>query len=122
MPAPIQSLLNPSIGIQELLAMPEPSRLPQAKEMPSSVLQQTGLEQLYGTANARTGSEALLCPDVGDGRIVSPEVFQAQLTAILAKLEKSDNSKIKALLENEILPLLQNGMLLSAYRGLMLGG
>ena len=77
MPAPIQSLLNPSIGIQELLAMPEPSRLPQAKEMPSSVLQQTGLEQLYGTANARTGSEALLCPDVGDGRIVSPEVFQA---------------------------------------------
>ena len=59
---------------------------------------------------------------MGDGRIVSPEVFQAQLTAILAKLEKSDNPKIKALLENEILPLLQNGMLLSAYRGLMLGG
>lgn len=122
MPTPIQSLLNPSIGIQDLLAMPEPSRLPQAKDLPSSVLQQSGLEQLYGTNNARTGAEAFLCPDVGDGRVVSPEVFQSQLNALVAKLQKSDNPKIKALLENEILPLLQNGMLLSAYRGLMLGG
>ena len=63
-----------------------------------------------------------MCPNVGDGTLVNPAVFQSQLEAILEKLRKSDNPKIRALLEKEIVPLLQNGMLLSAYRGLMLGG
>ena len=35
----IQSLLNPSIGIQELLQMPEDNRLPQARALGSSMLQ-----------------------------------------------------------------------------------
>ncbi len=122
MTTPIQNLLNPSIGIQDLLPMPEASKLPQAKELASSVLQESSLESLYGAVNTRSNAEAFLCPDVGDGRVVSPEVFQSELTALVAKLQKSDNPKVKALLESEILPLLQNGMLLSAYRGLMLGG
>ncbi|MDY6009936.1 MAG: hypothetical protein SPJ12_02150 [Duodenibacillus sp.] len=118
----IQSILNPSIGIQELLSMPEEGRLPQARELASSMLQHTGLEALYGAVNSRTAAESLLCPNVGDGTLVNPAVFQSQLEAILEKLRKSDNPKIRALLEKEIVPLLQNGMLLSAYRGLMLGG
>lgn len=122
MPAPIQTLLNPQLGIQDLLQMPEPSRLPQARDLPSSVLNRSGLEGLYGADNARSGAESLLCPDVGDGSIVSPEVYEAQIAAVLAKLQQSENPKIRAMLENEILPLMQNGMLLQAYRGLMLGG
>ena len=59
---------------------------------------------------------------MGDGRVVSPEVFSQDLEALVAKLQKSSNPKVKALLNEEILPLMQNGMLLSAYQGLMLGG
>ena len=118
----IQSLLNPSIGIQELLQMPEDNRLPQARELGSSMLQETGLEGLYGAVNSHTACEALLCPNVGDGTLVSPEVFNSQLESLLKKLSESRNPKIRAMLEHEIIPLMQNGMLLSAYRGLMLGG
>ena len=35
---------------------------------------------------------------------------------------KSENPKIQALVREEIEPLLQNGLLLTAYRNLMLGG
>lgn len=93
MPAPIPTLLNPSIGILGLLQMPDTGRLPPAKELASSLLQES-----------------------------SPEVFSEDLQALVAKLQKSTNPKVQALVNEEILPLLQNGMLLSAYRGLMLGG
>ena len=53
---------------------------------------------------------------------MSPEVFNSQLESLLKKLSESRNPKIRAMLEHEIIPLMQNGMLLSAYRGLMLGG
>jgi hypothetical protein len=63
-----------------------------------------------------------LCPSVGDGTLVSPEVFHSQLKALVDKLQHSENPKVQELLKQEIYPLLQNGLLLSAYRGLMLGG
>lgn len=122
MPAPIPTLLNPSIGILGLLQMPDTGRLPPAKELASSLLQESSLESLYGPVNSRTAFEAFLCPNVSDGRVVSPEVFSEDLQALVAILQKSTNPKVQALVNEEILPLLQNGMLLSAYRGLMLGG
>lgn len=118
----INTFLNPSIGIQELLQMPEDNRLPQARELGASLLQETGLEGLYGAVNSHTAFEALLCPNVGDGTLVSPEVFSSQLESLVKKLSESRNPKIRAMLEHEIIPLMQNGMLLSAYRGLMIGG
>lgn len=120
--SPIHSLLNPSIGIQELMQMPESGRLPEIRDLANSVLNESSLEELYGAVNSRTAAEKLLCPSVGDGTLVSPEVFQSQLEALVRKLKQSENPKVIALLEQEIYPLLQNGMLLSAYRGLMLGG
>ena len=118
----INTFLNPSIGIQELLQMPEDNRLPQARELGASLLQETGLEGLYGAVNSHTAFEALLCPNVGDGTLVSPEVFSSQLESLVKKLSESRKPKIRAMLEHEIIPLMQNGMLLSAYRGLMIGG
>lgn len=94
MTSPVQNLLNSTIGIQDLLAMPDTPNLPRAKEIASSVLQQTGLENLYNTGNARTAAEALLCPDIGDGRVVTPEIFNAQLVRLYEKLKQSKNPKI----------------------------
>ena len=122
MTSSVQNIFNPSVGIQGLLDMPDTGRLPQSRELATGALQATGLEGLYGPTNARTGIENLLCPNVGDGTLVSPEVFSAELEAIVRKLEKSENPKIRAMLVKEIIPLLQNNMLLSAYQGLMIGG
>ncbi|MCF0253398.1 MAG: type III secretion protein [Duodenibacillus sp.] len=118
----IQStLLNTSIGIGELMAPPDAGKLPDARELASSVLQETSLESLYGEGNAKTACEAFLCPKVSDVSLLAPEAFAGQMRSLVAKLEGSDNPKIKALLANEIMPLMQNGMLFDAYRGLMLG-
>lgn len=98
------------------------SRLPEARDLGTNLLQESGLENLFRTANSRSALEALLCPDIGDGSLVSPEIFEADLHALLEKLRKSENPKIQALVREEIEPLLQNGLLLTAYRNLMLGG
>lgn len=122
MPSRIDSLLNPSIGIADLLPMPDAAALPEARDLGTNLLQESGLENLFRTANSRSALEALLCPDIGDGSLVSPEIFEADLHALLEKLRKSANPKIQALVREEIEPLLQNGLLLTAYRNLMLGG
>ena len=96
--------------------------LPEARDLGTNLLQESGLENLFRTANSRSALEALLCPDIGDGSLVSPEIFEADLHALLEKLRKSENPKIQALVREEIEPLLQNGLLLTAYRNLMLGG
>ncbi len=118
----VNSILNSTVGIQELLRMPEEAGLPQAKELAAGMLQQTGLEGLFAPRGARTVTEALICPSVGDGTLVSPEVFSGLLESLVQKLRKSPNAKVRTMAEKELMPLMQNNMLLSAYRGLMLGG
>ena len=47
MPTPITTpLLDPSIGIQNVMDMPQASRLPTAKEIATTVLHEAGLEEL----------------------------------------------------------------------------
>lgn len=122
MPAPVQNLLNTSIGIQSLLQMPDAAGLPNPVDTRRAFSTNRALKSSLAAATPAAAPKRCSAPDIGDGRVVSPEVFESHLTAIVAKLQASDNPKIKALLENEILPIMQNGMLLSAYRGLMLGG
>lgn len=130
MPTPIQTLLNPSIGIADMMPMPSDERLPQLRELATSVLQETGLESLYGAVNARTVVQGLLCPNVGDGTLVNPDVFSAQMKGIRERLREREKNKGKGkddprvtdLLENEIEPLMQNEALFTAYSNLMVGG
>lgn len=122
MPTPVQTLFNPTIGIQTLMPMPEQEALPAARDVGTSALAQSTLQTLYGPTNAQTRIEGFLCPDVGDGTLVAPEVFQRELRKIAKKLRKSKRPEIRSLVENELEPLEENEMLLSAYRGLMLGG
>ena len=89
MPSRIDSLLNPSIGIADLLPMPDAAALPEARDLGTNLLQESGLENLFRTANSRSALEALLCPDIGDGSLVSPEIFEADLHVLLEKLRKS---------------------------------
>jgi type III secretion protein X len=123
MPTTITShLLDPSLGIQNVMDMPETGRLPSAKTIATNVMREAGLEELYRPQNARSETEALLIPDVGDGRMLAPEVFSNELTRIVQKCSSSTDPDIRAMVDQELIPLLQNSELLQIYQGLMIGG
>ena len=69
------NLLDPSLGIQNVMDMPEQTGLPRARELASNALNEAGLDELYAPSNAWQLMEQALCPDVGDGSLLSPEVF-----------------------------------------------
>ena len=102
--------------------MADAESLPEAREVGSSAVGQSTLASLYAPTNARSRIEAFLAPNVGDGTLVSPEVFAGRLKSAYTKLRKSRSAKNKALAENELQTLLENDLLVAAYRGLMLGG
>ncbi len=123
MPTAISShLLDPSIGIQHVMDVPDTGKLPSAKEIASNVLREAGLEELYRPTNARTETEALLVPDVGDGHMLAPDVFSNVLTQIVQKCSSSTDPDIRTMVDQELIPLLQNSELLQIYQGLMIGG
>ena len=116
------NLLDTSLGIQNVMDMPDPGNLPRARELASNALSEPGLEELYAPNNAWQLVERALCPDVGDGSMLSPEVFSETLESCVTDLEGCDDPAVQDMLTRELKPLLQNGQLLQAYLGLMIGG
>lgn len=116
------SLFNPTLGIEALMPGPEEAGLPRTHELATSALTGSSLEALYGPVNTRTAFEAMLCPGLGDGRLVAPERFRSEMEALTKKLKQSRKPELQAFLKDEIEPLLINGQLLNAYRNLMVGG
>ena len=121
MPSSI-NLLDPSLGIQNVMDMPDPGTLPRARELASNALREAGLDELYAPSNAWQLMEQALCPDVGDGSMLSPEVFSDTLQSCVHDLQGCTDPAVKEMVSRELEPLLQNGQLLQAYLGLMIGG
>ena len=121
MPLPV-NLLDSSLGIQHVMDMPDSPNLPRARELASNALSEPGLEELYAPGNAWQIVEQSLCPDVGDGSMLNPETFSGTLESCLHDLEGSQDPAVQAMLSEELVPLMQNGQLLQAYLGLMIGG
>ena len=117
-------VFNPSLGIQTVMDMPEVAgqHMPQARPLASNMLFQAGLEELYRPSNARSLVETALCPEVGDGELLRPDIFSANLGECLEKCEVSGNPALAELAKKELRPLLENKMLLRAYVNLMMGG
>ena len=120
MPSPI-NLLDQSLGIQNVMDMPAADALPRARDIAANALKEAGLDELYAPSNARHLVENLLCPDVGDGSILSPEAFAGNMRTSMEELASSDDPAVRALVD-DLRGLLQNGQLYEAYRGLMIGG
>ena len=74
MPLPV-NLLDSSLGIQNVMDMPDLDNLPRARELASNALSEPGLEELYAPNNVWQLMERALCPDVGDGSMLNPEAF-----------------------------------------------
>ena len=118
---PVIGILDHSQGIQSIMDMPSADRLPQARDTGATPLKEAGLEELYAPNNARQHVERLLCPEVGDGSILSPEAFSDLIAASLESLSSSDDMAVKGML-SEVRALQRNGELYQAYMGLMIGG
>ena len=118
---PIIGILDHSQGIESVMEMPSSDRLPQARDTGATPLKEAGLEELYAPSNARQHVENLLCPEVGDGSILSPEAFSDLIDSCLSELSSSDDMAVKGML-SEVRALQRNGELYQAYMGLMIGG
>lgn len=120
----INNLLDPSLGIQDILdpGLAPDGQLPRARPLAASVLREAGLEELYSPLNAAKLVEQALCPDVGDGELLRPEVFAANLRESFEALKDSQHPEVRDFLNTDLRLLLENRDLLQAYTGLMIGG
>lgn len=116
------NLLDPSLGIQNIMEPQVNDPLPFARPLASSVLNEAGLEGLYAPSNSTRIVEAALCPDVGDGNLLRPEIFAVILKKCAADFASSDDPAVQELVEKELHPLMKNHELLQAYTNLMIGG
>ena len=118
---PVIGILDHSQGIQSVMDMPSADKLPQARDTGATPLKEAGLDELYAPKNARMHVESLLCPEVGDGSMLSPEAFSDLIGTCLAELSSSEDMAVKGML-SEVRALQRNGELYQAYMGLMIGG
>lgn len=120
------NILDATIGIQTVMDTPVAYGLPHARPLAQNTPRDAGLEELYAPVNLRTHMENLLCPGVGDGECLRPEIFFPRLAACVEELRALPAHELpetaRELLENELVPLLENRQLLQSYLGLMIGG
>ena len=122
MPSVSLNLLDPNLGIRNVMDSGSGARMPDARPLASTVLREAGLDELYQQGAAEKQLDAALCPPVGDGSILQPEIFQAELRGGLEALKDSRDPAVRAFVRDELAPLLENTELLKAYTGLMVGG
>ena len=116
-------IFDTSIGIQSVLTNePDNANIPSARPLAATIMAEAGLEELYLPNNAGRMVEAALCPEVGDGRILRPDVFTANLQSSLLALQDSRNADVRAFVRKDLAPMLEDNALLQAYVGLMVGG
>ena len=116
------NLLDPGLGIQNIMDPGTAGHLPDARPLASSAMREAGLDELYNSRKAAQQLEAALCPPVGDGSLLQPELFHMELQGALTALRDSDKPAVRAFVRDELAPLLENTELLRAYTGLMVGG
>lgn len=119
---PTLDLLRANLGIQDIMDSSLEQRMPAARPLASSVLTEAGLDEVYNTSRAERAIEAALCPPVGDGTLLQPEVFRRHLGDCLERMRNSKNPAVRAFVREDLRPLMENNALLNAYVGLMLGG
>ncbi len=116
-------IFDTSIGIQSILMNePDNAGMPSAKPLAATVMAEAGLEELYLPNNAGRMVETALRPEVGDGKILRPDVFTANLQSSLSALQDSRNADVRAFVRKDLAPMLEDNTLLQAYVGLMVGG
>ena len=116
-------LFDASLGIQSVMDAPvSQGNMPKARPLASNTLREAGLEELYNPANAQSLVQQALCPQVGDGELLRPDIFSSNLQRCLDDLTTARDPAVRDFIRNDLAPLLENTDLLRAYTGLMVGG
>lgn len=119
----ITGLFDANLGIQSVMESPlGESGMPQARPLASNLLREAGLEELYNPTTAQGLVHNALCPDVGDGEILRPDIFSANIKKCFASLSMSKDPAVRDFIRSDLTPLIENTQLLQAYTGLMVGG
>lgn len=118
------NILSSSLGIQSVMntMTTQEQSMPQSRPLATTVIREAALDEIYNPATAESLLQKALCPDVGDGEILQPEVFRANLKASMEDLSMSRDPAVRDFIKQDLNPLLENNELLQAYTGLMVGG
>ncbi|ADP88343.1 type III secretion apparatus assembly protein SctX [Nitratidesulfovibrio vulgaris] len=119
----VTGFFDGSLGIQNVMDVETfRATMPQARPLAASVLHEAGLEELFAPQNARRLVEQALCPPVGDGEMLRPDVFGANLRQCLDALSLERSPAVRDFVRNDLAALIDDTELLRAYTGLMVGG
>lgn len=110
-----------SSGIQSVLEMPTSGSLPGARPLAVQGLNEANPESLFVPAAMSRLVESALCPNVGDGDITRPEIFNALLRDAVQHFDTMKHPDIQAFLDEDLRPLMENHYLQQAYLGLLVG-
>ncbi len=121
------NLLNHNVGIDQFLATQSNEHIPTAKPMASNSVFEAGLSSHFAMGNIKANLENMLVPNVGDGEILRPDVFNRTINAMatnFSSLPQGENlgEGVKDMMNNVINPLLENKDLLNLYSNLMVAG
>lgn len=116
------NLFNTNLGIQSVLEMHSNDSLPEARQIASSVLRESGMNNVYNATNMQALMQNLLSPSIGDGEILRADRFSRTMEACADSLKNSDDPQVQTFLKEVLFPLLENEELLKTYCGLMIGG
>ena len=122
MPSLPVNLLDSGLGIQNILDPGSQTHMPEARPLASTVLREAGLDELYTRSGAQKQIEAALCPPVGDGSILQPEIFHAHLQGALDALKESRNPAVRTPVRDRQGALHGKTVILRGETGRMLGG
>ena len=119
----IKNLLDPNLGLSGLIDRADPSaRLPQPRTLVTSVAPETGLADLFKTANLRNTILSGLQPKLDDESLLRPDVLRRNLEAGLEKLQTNRRPEARRFVRDDLAPLLEDRELLRGYVNLMMGG
>jgi hypothetical protein len=119
----IRALMNPSLGIQEVLA-PDAREvhLPRARPLATDAASGNRLADLYRADSLHTRMLALLQPVIGDEALLRPDVLKKNLLAGRDRLARHRDPRVRRFLREDLTPLLENGYLLQEYVNMLVAG
>ena len=76
MPGLSLNLLDPNLGIQNVMDSGNGTHMPDARPLASTVLREAGLDELYNSGAAEKQLDAALCPRWETAPSCSPKIFR----------------------------------------------
>ena len=95
------NLLDPGLGIQNIMDPGRQGHLPDARPLASSAMREAGLDELYNSRKAAQQLEAAPLSAVG-GPSLQPELFHMELQGALTALRDGDKPAVRAFVRDEL--------------------